>query len=83
MGSAKVSCNSCDFTISGPFGLLVSDRHSIPNDLFKYTVWQKKRQSKNQSCFIQAVISSNYVEINQHFFFAVSCFEGTSNFVQR
>ena len=29
---------------------------------------QKKRYSKNQSCFIQAVISSNYVEINQQFF---------------
>ena len=27
-----------------------------------YTDWQKKRYNKNQSCFIQAVISSNYVE---------------------
>ena len=39
--------------------------------------------AKNQSCFIQAVISSNYVKINQQNFFAVSCFEGLSNFVQR
>ena len=30
-----------------------------------YTDWQKKRYYKNQSGFIQAVISSNYVEINQ------------------
>ena len=52
--------------------------------IFLYTVWQKKRYSKkNQSCFIQAVISSNYVEIIQQNLFAVSCFEGLSNFVQR
>ena len=48
-----------------------------------YTVWQKRRYSKTQSCFIQAVISSSYVEINQQIIFAVSCFEGISNFVQR
>ena len=28
-----------------------------------YTYWQKKHY--NQNCFIQVVISSNYVEINQ------------------
>ena len=41
------------------------------------------RNSKNQSCFIQAVISSIYVEVNQQNVFAVSCFERISNFVQR
>ena len=35
-----------------------------------YNVWQKKRYSKNQRCFIQAVISSNYVGINQQFLFS-------------
>ena len=44
---------------------------------------KRNATAKNQSCFIQAVISSNYVEINQQIFFAVSCFEGLSNFVQR
>ena len=34
--------------------------------MYKYTDWQKKRYNQNQSCFIQAVITSNYVEINQH-----------------
>ena len=43
---------------------------------------KRNATAKNQSCFIQTVISSNYVEINQQIF-AVSCFEGLSNFVQR
>ena len=43
-----------------------------------YTVWQKKRYNQNQSCFIQAVISSNYVEINQQKLLAVTCFEAIS-----
>ena len=30
-----------------------------------YTDWQKKRYNQNQSCFIQAVISSNYVGTNE------------------
>ena len=33
--------------------------------------------------FIQAVISSNYVEISQQKLLAVSCFEWVSNLVQR
>ena len=49
----------------------------------KYTHWQKKRYNQNQSCFIQEVTSSNYVEINQHKLLAVSCSEGISNIVQR
>ena len=44
---------------------------------------KRTRYSKNQSCFIQAVMSRNYVEINQQNVFAVSCFEGISNVVQR
>ena len=43
---------------------------------YLYTDWQKKRYNRNQSCFIQAVISSNYVEINKQKLLAVSCFEG-------
>ena len=43
---------------------------------------KKKRYNQNQSCFIQAVISSNYVEINQQKLLAVSCVEGISNFVR-
>ena len=31
----------------------------------QYTDWQKKIYNQNQSCFIPAVISSNYVEINE------------------
>ena len=50
---------------------------------YLYTDWQTKRYNQNQFCFIQAVISSYYVEINQHKLLAVSCFEGISNFVQR
>ena len=50
---------------------------------FIYTDWQKTRYNQNQSCFIQAVISSNYVAINETKILAVSCFEGISNFVQR
>ena len=48
-----------------------------------YTDWQKKRYNQNQSCFIQAVISSNHVEIDPQKLLAVSCFEGISNFMQR
>ena len=48
-----------------------------------YTDWQMKRYNQNQSCFIQAVISSNYIKINQQQLLAVSCFEGITNFVQR
>ena len=44
--------------------------------------WQKKRYNQNQSCLIQAVISSN-VEIYHKKLRAVSCFEENSNFVQR
>ena len=33
--------------------------------IFLYTDWQKKRYNQNQSCFIQAVISSNYVGTNE------------------
>ena len=44
---------------------------------------KRNATAKDHSCFIQAAISSNYVEINQQFFFAVSCFEELSNFVQR
>ena len=43
-------------------------------DFVFFTVWQKKRYSKNQSCFIQAVISSNYVEINQQKVFRTAMF---------
>ena len=43
---------------------------------------KRNATAKYQSCFIQAVISSNYVEINQQCFFAVSCFEGISTFMQ-
>ena len=50
---------------------------------FLYTDWQKKRYNRNQSCFIQAVISSNHVEINQQKSLVVSCCEGISNFLQR
>ena len=32
---------------------------------------KNKRYNQNQSCFIQAVISSNYVEINQQKILAV------------
>ena len=42
-----------------------------------YTDWQKKRYNKNQSCFIQAVISRNYVEINQQ-----TLYSGTFKLVQ-
>ena len=42
---------------------------------------KRNATAKNQSCFIQAVISSYYVEINQNYF-AVLCFEGISHFVQ-
>ena len=51
------------------------------NDMCKFEVpivyWLTKEtlQQKNQSCFIQAVISSSYVEINQQNVLAVSCFE--------
>ena len=41
-----------------------------------YTDWQKKHYNQNQSCFIEAVILSNYIEINQQKIFAVSCFKG-------
>ena len=56
-------------------------KHSLSNPI--YCLTKETLQQKNQSCFIQAVISSNYVEINKQIFFAVSCFEGLSNFVQR
>ena len=48
---------------------------------YVYTDWQKKRYNQNQSCFIQAVISSNDVEINQQKLHAVSCVEEISNFM--
>ena len=54
-----------------------------PVEISYYTDWQKKRYNQNQSCFIQAVISSNGVEIYQQNILAVLCFEGISNFVQR
>ena len=41
----------------------------------------KRNATQNQSCCIQAVISSKYVEINQQKMLTVSCFEGISNFV--
>ena len=44
---------------------------------------KRNATTKKQSCFIQAVISSNYVEIKQQKLLAVSCFEGISNCVQR
>ena len=44
---------------------------------------KRNATARNHSCFIQAVNSSNYFEINQQNFSAVSCFEGLSNFVQR
>ena len=44
---------------------------------------KRNATTKNQSCFIQAVISSNYVEITQQKLLAVPCFEGLSNVVQR
>ena len=34
-------------------------------NMFSYTDWQKKIYNKNQNCFIQAVMLSYYVEINQ------------------
>ena len=34
-----------------------------PTDSQTYTNWQKKCYNQNQSCFIPAVISSNYIEI--------------------
>ena len=51
-----------------------------------YCLTKEMLQQKNQSCFVQAVqavISSYYVEINQQNIFAVSCFEGLSNFMKR
>ena len=48
----------------------------------KYTDWQKNCNNQNQSCFIHAVISTTYVEINQQNLLAVSCVERISNFVQ-
>ena len=47
---------------------------------FLYNILTDKRNAitKNQSCFIQAVISGNYVEINQQKLLAVPCFEGIS-----
>ena len=57
---------------------------SAATPLLEYILSDKRNATaKNQSCCIQAVISSNYVEINQQIVFAVSCFEGLSNFVQR
>ena len=44
---------------------------------------KRNAAAKIKVFFIQAVISSIYVEINQQNVFAVSCFEGISNFVQR
>ena len=38
---------------------------------FLYSDWQTKRYNQNQSCFIQIVISSIYVEINEHNLLAV------------
>ena len=51
----------------------------------KFVSYTDKRNAttKIKSCFIQAVLSSNYVEINQQKLLSVSCFEGISNFVQR
>ena len=43
----------------------------------------KETLQPKSKLFIQAVISSNYVEINQQKLLLVSCFEGISNFVQR
>ena len=43
---------------------------------------KRNATTKNQSSFIQAVISSNYVEINPQKLLAVSCFESISNCVQ-
>ena len=54
------------------------------NYINNYILTDKRNATtKNQSCFIQAVISSNYVEINQQKLLAVSCFERLSNCVQR
>ena len=44
--------------------------------------YKRNATTKILSCFIQAVILSNYVEINQQKLLAMSCFEGISNFVQ-
>ena len=48
-----------------------------------YWLTKETLQKKNQSCFIQAVISSIYVEINQQKLLAVPCLEGISNFVKQ
>ena len=69
--------------------LLCSFKHSIriggiSETRLIYVLTDKRNATtKNQSCFIQAVISSNYVEINQQKILAVSCFEGISNCVQQ
>ena len=44
---------------------------------------KRNATTKKQSCFVQAVISSNYVESNQQKLLAVSCFKEISNFVKR
>ena len=52
--------------------------------LYLYILTDKRNATtKIRRCFIQAVISSNYVEINQQKLLAVSCFEGILKFVQR
>ena len=53
------------------------------NNLDSILTDKRNATTKNQSCFIQAVILSNYVEINQQKILAEWCFEGISNFVQR
>ena len=59
--------------------LILHCKYTIP-----YILTDKRNAAtKNQSCFIQAVISSNYVEINQQKILAVPCFEGISNFEKR
>ena len=46
-------------------------KFSVSHHVTQYNILSDKRNTtaKNQSCFIQAVISSNYVEINQPFSF--------------
>ena len=47
------------------FAARIGDKYQIRLTRSIYTDWQKKRYNQNQSCFIQAVISSNYVETNE------------------
>ena len=56
--------SSCGVYLIGQ-NLLKWCRSHAQDGRHDYTDWQKKRYNQNQSCCIQAVISGNYVEINE------------------